>query len=696
MHRQITKPSPLTTVPTVLARTLAAVLLSAIAATASAAPPPAASDVFTPADPATIAISGLIGDKIDLCLTNRVAAQDIDKLIQPFRTRPDGQGGFRCEFWGKWFTSAMLAHAYRPTPQTRALVDRAVRDLLATQSADGYIGTYDPANELGDWDIWGRKYVLLGLIAYYDQTHDQPALQAACRSLDHLIAQTAPGKMNLTETGLPILKGLAPSSILEPVVLLYRRTGDPTYLDLANRIVDQWRKPNKLMPHGLRLIDDALAGVAPAKIAAPKAYEMMSCFEGLCELYRTTGNRQYLDAAQKFAQSVRDRERMIVGSGSNQELWCNGAACQTETLEQPMETCVTVTWMKLCLQMLRLTGDSRWADELEYSLYNALLGAMTPQGQWWAYYSPLVGERVPSDPQFSDVGLSCCVANGPRGLLLTPAWAIMNSPDGPVVNLYAPIRLSTKLADGTPLEITQTTDYPIADRATLTVNPAKPSRFTLRLRVPAWSQKTDLRVNDRPVPCRPGQYAALTREWKPGDRVTIQFDMRGRAVAAPNNPAQLAVMRGPIVLALDNRLAQPTDLDVAVRLIADPDGHVQLTPIANKPKEIHQAYEVPFEIRPWHFFRHRQITLPMCDYASAGNRWTTDNLFRTWLPQPLFLRTMYVPNTWKLISPEAPRATISPTNPGAPQSRSLTCAVSRHVWQAGAVFLPKSRSGEGR
>jgi uncharacterized protein len=138
--------------------------------------------------------------------------------------------------------------------------------------------------------------------------------------------------------------------------------------------------------------------------------------------------------------------------------------------------------------------------------------------------------------------------------------------------------------------------------------------------------------------------------------------MRGRAVPSPSGASQLAVMRGPIVLALDNRFARPKELDVAVRLIADADGYVQLTPTANISKEVLQAYEVPFEIRPWHFFRHRQITLTMCDYASAGNRWSADNLFRVWLPQPLFLRSMYLPNTWKLISPEGERPAI-PTAP---------------------------------
>ena len=87
---------------------------------------------------------------------------------------------------------------------------------------------------------------------------------------------------------------------------------------------------------------------------------------------------------------------MIVGSGSSGELWCDGTIRQTELLEKPMETCVTTTWIKLCYQLLRLTGDPDWADEMEVTLYNALLGAMMDEGNWWAYFSPLAGERTPS------------------------------------------------------------------------------------------------------------------------------------------------------------------------------------------------------------------------------------------------------------------------------------------------------------
>jgi len=633
---------------------------SAIAALAGGA-----SDKLSPAPLGSVQIDGWLGHKMSLSLANHVMDPGLDLIIRPYRERfEENSGHWRCEYWGKWFKSAALGYAYQPTPEHRAMLDRGVKELLATQTPDGYIGTYKDDKHLGIWDVWGRKYTLLGLIADYDVRGNPASLAAARRVADHLLQEAPPGKFNLAENGIDVLKGLPSSSVLEPIALLYQRTGDKRYLALADDIIANWSKPNKFFAQGPQLLEQGLKGVPPVQIGARKAYEMMSCFEGVCEMYRITGHRKYLESAVNFAQAIRRTELMIHGSGSNQELWADGTRTQTETLEQPMETCVTTTWMGLCHQLLRLTGDPLWADELEVSLYNALAGAMTPDGAWWAYFSPLAGQRVPSHYQHDDVELSCCVANGPRGLLLTPRWAVMGDPAGIVVNLYAPGSATHTLASGTEVKLTQQTDYPVNDEIKLTISPARKSKFTVKLRIPAWSKITTLSVNGKPVACTPGSYAEINREWAPDDQVLLQLDLRGRAVPAPSGAPQLAVMRGPVVLALDNRLA-PTK-DIAVRLAADADGYVALEPSASKPANIWMAFEVPFKVQPKHYFDHYQTTLTMCDYASAGNGWSSENLFRVWLPQPLFLAHAYPADTWKLMCPglkECPTTPKTATTP---------------------------------
>ena len=646
----------------------AAILASSSPMIAAGAPPAATTheqDSFQAHDklwlsaPGAVQLSGWIGDKLDRCLANRVMKQKLSDVIDPFRKRNDDDGGWRSEFWGKWFTSALLGYQYRPTPGYREILDEAVRQLLATQDSSGYIGACDSDHQLKGLDIWGRKYVMLGLIGYYDQTGNLSALTAARREADFLMTQVGPGRVNIADACLGFLKGLSSSGVLGPTVLLYERTGNRKYLEFAQYIVGQWSKPSKYAPDGMLLIEGVLAGVPLRKIDSPKGYEMMSCFEGVCELYRATGEERYRKAALMFGEAIRETELMVNGSCTNQELWCDGALIQTSTIEQPQETCVTTTWLKYCCQLLRLTGDSKWADAMEVTLYNALAGAMMPEADWWAYFSPITGQRVPSNTQFQ-INLSCCVASGPRALMLTPRWAVMNSSSGPVVNIYAPGRATIKLADGSAVQLTQHTDYPVSENISIQVDSPAKQKFTLHLRIPAWSRNTRLAVNGNVVTCVPGTYASLDRTWAPGDRIELSLDLAARAIAAPSGAPEFAVMRGPVLLALDNRFVEPKE--VAVHLRVDDAQRVSAKERKMDRKDVWMAYDVDFEVRRSKFSAHPPLPLTMIDFASAGNQWSDDNLFRTWLPQPLLLAEAYPPHTWKLMYPRAEQRLTKPEN----------------------------------
>ena len=580
-------------------------------------------DVFAPAAPESVQITGRLGEKMDLCVRNRLLAQDIESVVAPYRMKAEtGGADWRCEYWGKWFTSLALADAGHSTPAIREKRDAAVKALLITAAPDGYLGTRQPEHRLEGWDVWGCKYALLGLIAAYDRTGDPAVLEAARRQTDVLISELGPGQHDIADVGE--WNGLPASSVLEPVVLVYERTGEKKYLEFAEHIVACWSAPSKRLPAGMRLVEDARAGKNPDQMCSPKAYEMMSCFEGLCELYRATGNREFLDAAIKLADGVAREEATLIGVGSSREVWFGGAKQQTGVVDKPMETCVTVTWMKLCDQLLRLTGDVRYADELEKNLYNGLLGAMMPDGAWWSYFSGLMGVRVPSYVQHADVGLSCCVVNGPRGLMLTPFWAFMQSADGPVVNLYAP---GTAQMSEAKLEVIG--DYPVSDHIQIRVTPARTREFALTLRIPAWSKQTELKVNGKKIPVQPG-YAKIRRTWHEGDRVDIVFDMRGKIVELNG---QVALQRGPVVLSLDNRLTPAASGQATL------DRNPQLKPNPSAAKKI----------GAWMAFDAGGLTF--CDYASAGNAFSEQNIFRTWLPQPLNLATIYkTGQTWQTLS----------------------------------------------
>jgi hypothetical protein len=320
---------------------------------------------------------------------------------------------------------------------------------------------------------------------------------------------------------------------------------------------------------------------------------------------------------------------------------------------QGMETCVTATWMKLLFQLLRLTGDSQYADQLEISLYNALLSAQTPNGDWWCYYTGLMGERVPSHLQFPDVVMSCCVANGPRGLMITPSWAVMTAADGFTFNLYGQMKANVRTPAGQRLSIEMESDYPVGGQITTTIHIPKKETFTIYLRIPEWSKETQVIINGKPFDSYliPGTYASLRREWSDGDRIDIAFDMRAKIIDSPSGLNDAAIMRGPIVLAFDTRLV-PARFGVEVPPMYrykfrknEGSDYIDIKLIDNqKFPAIRMIFEVPLLDEGG-----GEHTLPMCDYSSAGNTWEAGNLFRVWIPQPFDFRHLYVFNlNWRV------------------------------------------------
>jgi DUF1680 family protein len=615
-----------------------------------------AEDRLKPAAAGEVQFTGRLADKLQRCVQNRLLAQDVQALVVPYREKTEvGSSDWRCEYWGKWFTALTLADAYQPNSPAANVRDYGTAELLKTAAPDGYLGTREPEHRLLGWDVWGCKYALLGLLADYDRTGDPKVLAAARRLGDVLVSELGPGKINIEDVGE--WNGLPASSVLEPIVQLYERTGNAEYLAFARHIVSCWDLPSKRLPNGMRLIEDAIARKPPSKMCAPKAYEMMSCFEGLCELYRATGQKEDLEAAVDLVDSVQAREVTLIGCGTSGEVWCDGTKKQTRVTDKPMETCVTATWMKLNYQLLRLTGESKYADELERNLYNGLLGAMTPRGDWWAYFSGLMGVRVPSYIQHPDVGTSCCVLNGPRGLMITPFWAVMQGKQGPVVNLYAPAAVHCKTPGKQSLTLQIAGDYPVADQTGVSVTLDKPEEFTLGFRIPAWSQVTRLTVNDRPVTATAGSFANVHRMWKTGDRVTIQFDMRARVVDAPDENGQIAVVRGPVVFSLDNRLVPQSDSSAVIKSDGLPFVDAIPNPAAAKKINAWMAFDIPFVING------SPSSLTFCDYADAGNEFSQADIFRTWLPQPLNLTTMFkTRQTWNTLS-HAPQWTNVPPAP---------------------------------
>lgn len=564
--------------------------------------------------PRAVRLEGPMGKALRLTVENRLKKVNYAHLVDPFRRRRERDGLWRCEFWGKIVRSAI--HAWRATGDRELLsmIRNTVDDLLSTQTPDGCISSYPEEKQTSGWDIWGRKYVLLALIRYYEEIDPDSRVKQACTDLlDHLMRQIPSGE-KMKECGEH--QGLAASSILDAVVGVYRIAGEARHLEYARGIAGSGCS----LKHNI--FRAAAAGVPPAEIGNGKAYELTSCFQGLAELYRADPHPEYLAAAIRYRELVRDYEIFITGAGGLKDLggeyWHYGKWGQTRHDPGVMlgETCITTTWIRYNDLILRLTGDCGAAGELERVFYNAALGEMTPDADSWMHANPtpLAGSsfKRPADDQITGFGEDCCLAQGPEAIAMAPLSAVMRTDDGIAVNCYEDLEADFTTPGGQCASLRISGGYPFAGRVKLSLALFRAENWTLMLRIPDWwSAGSFLRVNGCGMKPEPGRYLALKREWRTGDEIEIGFDLSVRAVRSPDI-TRIAFCSGPLVLAQDSRLSE---VDAPVSGAA---GGARM-PESSLPEGISAAWELADGTR-------------LCCYAEAGNCFSRENPFTVWCP----------------------------------------------------------------
>jgi DUF1680 family protein len=503
-------------------------------------------DVAEMLTPAAVHLDGWLGDRVTVNAKNRLVHIDMEPLLAGFRKKP-GSHPWIGEHIGKWLHAATLAWVNTGDPVLRQKLDRTVAELVAAQEPDGYLGTYLPEQRFGiykgaDWDVWSHKYNLLGLLTYYRYTGNEPAL-AACRKMGDLLIRTFPAKKGIIAAGTHV--GMAATSVLEPIVLLYRCTGDERYLDFARYLVKSWDEPN-----GPKIIATLLQERAVNKTANAKAYEMLSNLVGLCELARVTGDRSLLEPVLIAWEDITAKRLYLTGSASYREHFAADYDLPNQSGAHVGETCVTVTWIQLNLQLLRLTGEAKYGDELERAFYNHLAAAQHPKGDDWCYYTALEGRKP------YDAHITCCHSSGPRGMVLAPLAAYLRGQvDGNDSLLVSTLETShvTLTLGGQTVNVEQQSEFPRVGRSVLTMRLAKPATFALQVRVPQWASPLAVQVASQRCQSRGGWALVPAREWKDGDRVLIDFTLQARLVRGEHgNSGRVAAVWGPFVLAYDH------------------------------------------------------------------------------------------------------------------------------------------------
>ena len=524
--------------------------------------PAAVADVQDCQVPDRVQPAGWIGSRVSANEATRLVKIDPDRLLEGYRKRP-GRQSWDGEHVGKWLHAATLAWVNSGDSALRAKLDSTVAELAKCQLADGYLGTYADKDRWTDWDVWAHKYNLLGLLTYIRYTGNQQPMPV-CRKMADLLCDTfgdAPGKRDLIQAGQHV--GMAPTSVLEPMVLLYRMSGDPRYLEFCRYILRAWEQAN-----GPHIVSRLLALKRVDKVGNAKAYEMLSCLNGALEYYRLTGERNILDACLNAWHDIVDHRLYLTGTASYGEHFHDDFDLPNNN--NVGETCVTVTWLQFNAQLLRLTGEAKFAEQLERVVLNQLFGAQRPDGAAWGYYVQLEGTK----PYSSSLDGHCCLSSGPRGVALIPTFAVATDADGPVINLYEAGSAKLTLRDGTAVGLTTETTFPASDHIRITVNPAVAKNFTLKLRLPEWCHGATVAVAGKQVPATAGShgYLAIQRDWAAGDVVDLVLPMQARIVVGDHlNQDKAAVMYGPLVLAADNALMGDSGLTTNTLSLAGAD-----------------------------------------------------------------------------------------------------------------------------
>lgn len=586
----------------------------------------------------TVRMEGYVGMRYADCLERRVKTENVDTLISVFRLQDEERAEWGSEFWGKWVQGAIGMYRNTRDGRLREMIQDAQTRLIACQLPSGYIGDYDTEHQLTGWDVWGRKYTLLGLVKWYRETGSSESLSAACRLLDYTMSQIGPGKTGIVRCGL--YKGMPPASILEPVMFMYGETGDERYLQFARYIVDECEGPEG--PQLIARADVPVARRWPVGAASEwwsesngqKAYEMMSCYIGMLELYRVTGEERLLRAAQTAWRHIAAEEINVCGSGASYECWYGGAERQHRVAMHTMETCVTFTWMQFCERLLEFTGDPVYADHIERTMYNALMASMKADASQIEKYTPLEGYRHEGEHQCG-LPINCCNANGPRAFAMIPRVQYRLPSEGRIdVNLYIPSRAELTLG-GRDVVLVQETDYPKEGDVALTVTPDRQASFALALRIPSWSADNTVEVNGTRVDgVRSGEYCVISRMWKPGDRVTLRTSLKARLLRMGD---MQAIVRGPVVLARDSRFRDGY-VDESCIIEASADGTVALEPVA-APSGVWMAFRTKMLRGAYSESEADKEMTYFCDFASAGNTWDPHERYRVWLPRTLNVQT---------------------------------------------------------
>jgi DUF1680 family protein len=468
----------------------------------------------------------------------------------------------------KWIET--MAHVYevRRDPALDREMDEWVAVIAKAQQDDGYISTNIGSDENKRFqsphhhEMYNMGHLLTSACVHGRATGKGAFLSVACKLADYLYREykADPGRLVNYPWNPSLHMGL---------VDLYRTTSDPRYLELVKIMIDNRGSSPTGRDHrkgGTDQTQDRMP-LRRETMAVGHAVTGMYLYCGAADLYAETGEKALLDALKRIWSSVTLRKMDITGGVA----YGHGTSPRGDPMHEAFgkdyqlpnqynETCANIANGMFNLRMLRISGDAKYADIMEKAVFNSLTSAIDLKGENFFYCNPLKWPSATKNKHLTEERwfthmCNCCPPQVARVTASLHTWVYDVSGEGLWVHLYGGNRLSTKLADGSPIELTQETDYPWDGRVRITIERAGAAPFAIRLRIPSWARASVLQVNGKDVAAEPGTYAAIRRAWKAGDRIELDMHMPVRLMQANPKVAALknmvAVMRGPVVYCLE-------------------------------------------------------------------------------------------------------------------------------------------------
>ncbi len=519
------------------------------------------------------------------------------------------------EFCGHYLDVAMEFYDTTGREDILHLAGELVDSILAHQREDGYLGTYKPGLEFGrSFSVWNQQFTIMGLLSYYERTKNQAALEGAMKCADY-IAQ------HYIETGggdlvKCINYGIQHSCILIQYVRLFLLTGEDLYRDFIDLVFRTWEEAN------LRLLDTADPGFSSMyELSCQKGIEMLICFQGIAEMYRATGETHFLDACRNYWDFIQNTQIGLTGNGTLSELW-TPAGNQFRHVScdcRPNENCVAVGWMMFSSLLFELTGESKYFDAYERTLYNHLLGAQAQDGRDFSYYQGTYGYKVHEKKPGQ---YSCCRYRGLRVLAHLPRYVFMVGDGVLYWNHFCAAEAQLRIG-GVKVVLSQQTDFPRSGEVELEIQVAETTAFELRIRWPAWCDRLTVQVDGQEFGLDNEEgFFRISREWSEGRhllRVHLHFPLK-LETAKVDGIDSAALIYGPLLLALDSRY-QPID---QVSLQTNDLG--EFVPMQDEGEDSLIVFEAK-GIRDG-----EPLPLRFIDYVHAGSASPGADRFRVWVP----------------------------------------------------------------